>query len=109
MIRVALGGATGWTGEPLARAIRAAEDLELVTAVSRTRAGMDLGTALGEEPWGVPIVGSVAEALSAGATVAPGGVDVYIDYTSHAVVRVPATGSIQHTASIKKLRWIVWI
>lgn len=79
MVRVVLGGATGWTGAPLARAIRASDDLELVAAVSRQHAGTDLGLALGEAAWGVPVFGMVDAALD--------GADVYVDYTSHAVVR----------------------
>jgi len=79
MIRIALGGATGWTGSAIALAIRDAGDLELVAAVSRTQAGRDLGEVLVGETWGVPVHATVAEALD--------GVDVYIDYTSHGVVK----------------------
>lgn len=101
MIRVVLGGATGWTGEPLARAIHAAEDLVLVAAVSRTHASADLGTVLGEQPWGVPVIGSVAEALGRDADGAEGShVDVYIDYTSHAVVRAHVMTAIAHGAHV---------
>ena len=96
MIRVVIGGATGWTGEPLARAIRAADDLEIVAAVSRTRDGMDLGVALGEEPWGVPVFGSVAEVLNAASTGTLAGVDVYVDYTSHAAVRAHVLTALAH-------------
>ena len=79
MIRIALGGATGWTGSALARAIREADDLELVAAVSPTQAGRDLGDVLEGESWGVPVHGSVGEVLL--------GADVYIDYTKHDVVK----------------------
>ena len=80
MVRVVLGGATGWTGAPLARAIRDSDDLTLVAAVARRHAGGDLGHVLGEEAWGVPVMETVESALAVGA-------DVYIDYTSHAAVR----------------------
>ncbi len=55
MINVCIAGATGWTGTPLARAVLAAEDLALVSAVGRSAAGKDLGVAWGEEPVGVPV------------------------------------------------------
>ena len=77
--RIALGGATGWTGSALARAIHAADDLEIVAAVSRTHAGEDLGDVLDGSPWGVPVVGDVGAALA--------DADVYIDYTSHDAVK----------------------
>jgi len=78
-IRIALGGATGWTGAAIARAIREADDLELVAAVSRSQAGQDLGYVLAGEAWGVPVHASVAGAL--------GDAEVYIDYTKHDVVK----------------------
>ena len=78
MIKVCLAGATGWTGEALSRALRESSEFELVTAVARSSAGRDLGDVLVGESWGVPVVGTVAEALD--------GVDVFIDYTSHATV-----------------------
>ncbi len=36
MIRVCVAGITGWTGGPVAEAVRAADDLELVAGVART-------------------------------------------------------------------------
>ena len=82
-IRLSVVGATGWTGSAVARAVLAASDLELVNAVARSTAGLDLGVAWGEEPNGVPILGDVASAAAQ--------VDVVVDYTSatatEAVVR----------------------
>lgn len=78
MIEICVAGATGWTGSAVARAVLEAPDLRLATAVSRTHAGGDLGTAWGVEPLGVPVLGTVAEALE--------GVDVLVDYTSHEAV-----------------------
>lgn len=66
MIRVCVAGVTGWTGRPVAEALRAADDLELVAGVSRSDAGS---------------FSSVAEALDAVAA------DVLVDYTHAAVVR----------------------
>src|SRR4051812_5464346 len=65
MLSVLIAGATGWTGAPLARAVEAAGDLNLVGGVARR--GGDYA--------------SVDEALAA---VEP---DVVVDYTSAAVVR----------------------
>jgi 4-hydroxy-tetrahydrodipicolinate reductase len=78
-LSICVAGATGWTGRPVAEAVLAAPGLSLVSAVSRSSAGRDLGQAWGGETNGVPVFGSVAEALD--------GVDVLIDYTSHAAVR----------------------
>ncbi|MPZ70348.1 MAG: 4-hydroxy-tetrahydrodipicolinate reductase [Actinobacteria bacterium] len=79
MINVCIAGATGWTGAPLARAVMADEDLRLVSAVSRSAAGKDLGEAWGSDPVGVPVFASVDVALD--------GVDVLVDYTSHESVK----------------------
>lgn len=78
-IRIALGGATGWTGAAIAHAIRASDDLELVAGLSRTQAGRDLGDVLSGEAWGVPVYATMAEVLQ--------GADIYIDYTKHDVVK----------------------
>ena len=77
-IRIALGGATGWTGAAIAHAIHASDDLELVAAVARSEAGRDLGDVLSGSPWSVPVYAGVADALA--------NADVYIDYTKHNVV-----------------------
>jgi 4-hydroxy-tetrahydrodipicolinate reductase len=65
MLRVLIAGATGWTGVPLAEAVRAADDLELAGGIARS--GADFA--------------SVEEAL--GATEA----DVLVDFTKPGVVR----------------------
>jgi 4-hydroxy-tetrahydrodipicolinate reductase len=79
-IRVCVAGATGWTGRPVAEAVLDAEDLALVSAVSRSAAGNDLSAAWGGKPLGVPVHADV------GAAVADGNVDVLVDYTSHDAV-----------------------
>lgn len=56
MLRVGLAGITGWVGRPLADAIAATDDLELVVGVARSSAGESLN--------GVPIVGTIEEALA---------------------------------------------
>jgi 4-hydroxy-tetrahydrodipicolinate reductase len=90
---VCVAGATGWTGRPIAEAVAAADDLVLRSAVSRSAAGQDLGAAWGRrEPMGVPVFGSVVEAVD--------GVDVLIDYTSDEVVRTNTLTAIEHGVSV---------
>jgi 4-hydroxy-tetrahydrodipicolinate reductase len=62
--RVCIAGITGWTGSAVAAAVEAADDLELVSGVSRSAAGNG------------DVYAKVAEALAA--TPA----DVLVDYTS---------------------------
>jgi 4-hydroxy-tetrahydrodipicolinate reductase len=85
-LRVCIAGATGWTGTAIARGVRDAPDLELRSAVSRSSAGHDLGEALGEEAWGVPVLASVGEALD--------GVDVMIDYTAPGAVKANTLAAV---------------
>ena len=79
MIKVCLSGATGWTGQALALALQESNEFTLVSAVARKSAGQDLGNVLTGAWWDVPIYATVDEALD--------GVEVLIDYTSHAVVK----------------------
>ena len=79
VVKVALAGATGWTGRAVARALLDADDLTLTAAVARKAADTDLGVALGGQPVGVPVYATVEEALS--------DVDVLVDYTSAQAVR----------------------
>ena len=72
MVRVCLAGVTGWVGEPLAVAIQAADDFQLVAAVARRARGSTLGP--------LTISGSVEEALNIDS-------DVFVDYTSAAAVK----------------------
>jgi 4-hydroxy-tetrahydrodipicolinate reductase len=84
MIRVTLAGVTGWVGKPLAEAIAAAPDLELVAATSRKAAGESVGS--------VTVSGSVAEALATPS-------DVFVDYTSAGAVKrhvLAAIGAGRH-------------
>jgi 4-hydroxy-tetrahydrodipicolinate reductase len=78
-INVCVAGATGWTGRAVAEAVNRTVDLMLTSAVARSAAGQDLGTAWGADLIGVPVFGRVKDALD--------GVDVLVDYTSHSVVR----------------------
>jgi 4-hydroxy-tetrahydrodipicolinate reductase len=77
-VTIGVAGATGWAGRAIAEGVLEADDLTLVSAVSRSAAGHDLGVAWGGESNGVPVFGAVSEALD--------GVDVLIDFTSHDAV-----------------------
>ena len=85
-LSVCIAGATGWTGRALVQAVLDAPDLKLPSAVARSAAGGDLGEALGGEPLGVLVHGTVAEAL--------GGIDVLVDYTSATAVRANTLAAI---------------
>ena len=91
-ITVCVAGATGWTGRPIAEAVLAADDLVLCSAVSRTSAGQDVGTAWGGDPLGVAVHGSVADALD--------GVDVLVDYTSDEVIRANTLAALERGVSV---------
>ncbi len=73
-LAVCVAGATGWTGRAVAEAVVRHPDLTLRSAVARRSAGRDLGQAWEGPRLGVPVFGSVGEALD--------GVDVLVDYTS---------------------------
>jgi 4-hydroxy-tetrahydrodipicolinate reductase len=89
---VCVAGATGWTGRAVAEAVLEADELELRSAVSRTAAGTDLGTAWGGDPNGVPVFRRVSEALA--------GVEVLVDYTSHHAVRANALAAVERGVSV---------
>jgi 4-hydroxy-tetrahydrodipicolinate reductase len=90
--RVSVAGATGWTGRPITEAILAADDLQLVSAVARSTAGMDLGEAWQSEPNGVPVHGTVTDALD--------DVDVLVDYTSHRAVGDNVRAAIERGVAV---------
>jgi 4-hydroxy-tetrahydrodipicolinate reductase len=78
-IRVCVAGVTGWTGRPVADAVREAKDLELVAGVSRSDPSS---------------YSSVDEALD---TV---GADVLVDYTHAAVVKENVVGAIERGVNV---------
>jgi 4-hydroxy-tetrahydrodipicolinate reductase len=93
MIRLSLAGATGWAGSELARAVAAAPDLLLTSAVARTHAGRVLGDVLGEPRLAARLTPSVAEAL-----VAP--CDVFVEYTSPASAKANILTALQYGAHV---------
>jgi 4-hydroxy-tetrahydrodipicolinate reductase len=84
MIDVCLAGATGWTAPPIIAAIREADDLTLVSGVSRSAAGQSLADVTGSSRDTGNVFATVAEALQ----YAPA--DVLVDYTSASAVRAHA-------------------
>ena len=92
MIGVCIAGATGWAGRALVDGVLAADDLVLRSAVARSAAGMDLGVALSRSELGVQVHASVDAALD--------GVDVMIDYTSHAFVKANALAAIERGVAV---------
>ena len=85
-VSVCIAGATGWTGRALVQGVLEAPDLELVSAVSRSASGKDLGEALDGDALGVPVHASVREALE--------GVDVLVDYTSATAVKTNTLAAV---------------
>ena len=79
MIRVCVAGVTGWTGRPVAAAVEAASDLELVAGVSRS------------DP---ESYSSVAEALDAVSA------DVLVDFTHAAVVRGNVLAAVERSVNV---------
>lgn len=79
-IRVCVAGATGWAGRAVTGAILASSEFQLVGAIARRQAGVDIGEALHHSRANVNIVASLQEAL-----VVP--TDVLIDYTGPDVVK----------------------
>jgi 4-hydroxy-tetrahydrodipicolinate reductase len=78
-IRVRVAGVTGWTGRPVAEAVRQADDLELVAGVSRSHPDS---------------YSSVVEALD---TVP---VDVLVDYTHATVVKKHVVAAIERGVNV---------
>ena len=73
-LKICVAGATGWAGSALSRGIFDAADMELVAAISRSRAGKTLSETIGIEGLNTPIFGTVEDALK----TAP---DVFVEYT----------------------------
>ncbi len=92
-IRVCLAGATGWAGSALAQGIAAADDLELVAAVSRTHAGLILGDVLGEPRLACPVYATVHEALAHP-------YDVFFDYTKPTVAKAHVMLALNQGANV---------
>lgn len=79
-LKICVAGATGKVGRGLVEAIHASEDLELVSAISRTYQNQNLGIVLHNPQLNVPIFGTAAEALNLST-------DVLVDYTKPNIVK----------------------
>jgi 4-hydroxy-tetrahydrodipicolinate reductase len=73
-IRVCVAGATGWAGSALSKGIFFSDDMELVSAISRSHAGKLLGEVIGLEGITAPIYATAEEALQTHP-------DVLVEYT----------------------------
>jgi 4-hydroxy-tetrahydrodipicolinate reductase len=62
-LKVCVAGATGWAGSALSIGIFEAPDLELVSAISRSNAGKNVGEVIGVEGLTAPIFETAEEAL----------------------------------------------
>jgi 4-hydroxy-tetrahydrodipicolinate reductase len=91
-LNLAIAGATGWTGSAIVDGALAAPDITLTSAIARSSAGQDLGTALGREPLGVRVHGNLTEAVD--------GVDVLVEFTSHAHAKEIALAAIEHRVAV---------
>ncbi len=92
-IRVCLAGATGWAGSAVARAIAQTDDIELVAAVSRKRAGKILGDALAEPRLTCPVYATAEEALT-------NSCDVFFDFTKPDIAKANVLTALQHGAHV---------
>jgi 4-hydroxy-tetrahydrodipicolinate reductase len=79
-LKVCVGGATGWAGSAIARAILKSQVFELSGALARQGAGKDLGEILGVAPTGIGISSTLSEALERRP-------DIWIDYTKPDTVK----------------------
>ena len=79
MIRVCVAGSTGWTGRAVAAAIDAADDLELVSGVSRS------------DPAAQPTVAAALDAVAA---------DVLVDYTHASIVKQNVLAAVERSVAV---------
>jgi 4-hydroxy-tetrahydrodipicolinate reductase len=92
-IRVCLAGATGWAGSAVARAIAQADDIMLVSAVSRTHAGQVLGEVLAEPRLACPVFATAEEALAQPC-------DAFFDFTKPNVAKSNILTALKHGAHV---------
>ena len=92
-IRVCLAGATGWAGSALARGIAQSNDIEIVSAVSRTHAGHILGDVLAEPRLTCPVYAAGQEALAHPC-------DVFVEYTKPDVAKANILLALERQAHV---------
>jgi 4-hydroxy-tetrahydrodipicolinate reductase len=92
-LRVCVAGATGWAGSELAKGILDTNDLDLVSALSRTHAGKTLEAAAGFDGASTPIFGSAEEALA----LKP---DVFVEFTKPNVAKHHVLSALKSSAHV---------
>lgn len=92
-IRVCLAGATGWAGSAVARAIAHIDDIELVSAVSRTHATRSLGDVLSEPRLTCEVFATAQEALAHPC-------DVFFEFTKPDVAKSNVLAALQKGAHV---------
>lgn len=92
-LKICVAGATGWAGSELAKAIAAADDLELVAAISRSHAGKTLGEAIGVEELETAVSSSAAEALKTNP-------HVFVEYTKPSVAKHHVLAALENGAHV---------
>lgn len=92
-IRVCVAGATGWAGSALSRGIFEAPDMELVAAISRSRAGQPLGKAINIKGLTAPVFATAEEALK----TSP---DVFVEYTKPDAAKSHVLSALQGGAHV---------
>jgi 4-hydroxy-tetrahydrodipicolinate reductase len=85
---VCVAGVSGWTGRAVTCAILTSNEFELTGAIARRSAGRDAGDLLGLPACGVPVAGTLAQALARPA-------DVLVDYTSPDSVKQRALEALE--------------
>jgi 4-hydroxy-tetrahydrodipicolinate reductase len=92
-VKVIVAGATGWAGSALARGIARADDLTLVSGVSRTHAGKPLSAVLGDPALDAPIYADAASALAHP-------VDVFVEYTKPVTAKANILAALDRRAHV---------
>jgi 4-hydroxy-tetrahydrodipicolinate reductase len=92
-IKICLAGATGWAGSALATAIARSGDMSVVSAVSRTYSGQNLGDVLGE-----PLLNCSIFATAHAALAIP--CDVFFEFTRPEIAKDNVLAALQHGAYV---------
>lgn len=93
MIKICIAGATGWAGSALSKGVLASQDLQLVSAVSRSQAGNDLHQKLGTEGDSIPVFATAAEALAVPS-------DIFVEYTKPHVAKANVLAALHHNRNV---------
>jgi len=80
VIKVCVAGVTGWAGSAVAKSIVQSREFQLVGAVSRRQAGLDVGEVLGLQNLGIAIEADLNNAFATP-------VDVLVEYTHASSVK----------------------